>query len=139
MNSNDIFKYLPWKSATYKRGQWKRPFWPFMKQNADFQEGISLTYDLHFYSLKSILKLNWEYKNFQNHFIVPHFKALIRGQNLWGWQRCGSTLRLWNALLKISILLHKWAKGPFSLSMCVSDHYFYVCRFGLIWILLVMK
>ena len=24
--------------------------------------------DLHFYSLKSILKLNWDYQNFQNHF-----------------------------------------------------------------------
>ena len=29
-----------------------------------------MTYDLHFYSLKSILKLNWDYKNFQNHFGV---------------------------------------------------------------------
>ena len=34
-------------------------------------------------------------------------------------ENCGSTLRLWNTLLKISILLHKWAKGPFSLATFV--------------------
>ena len=28
------------------------------------------TNDLHFYSLKSILKLNWDYENFQNHFRI---------------------------------------------------------------------
>ena len=31
---------------------------------------VKSTNDLHFYSLKSILKLNWDYKNFQNHFGV---------------------------------------------------------------------
>ena len=42
----------------------------------------------------------------ENPYTVPHLKALNSGQNLWGGQRCGSTLSLWNALLKISILLH---------------------------------
>ena len=30
----------------------------------------------------------------ENLYIVPHFKALISGQKLWGEQRCGSTISL---------------------------------------------
>ena len=43
----------------------------------------------------------------ENPYTVPHLKALNSGQKLWGGQRYGSTLSLWNSLLKISILLHK--------------------------------
>ena len=45
----------------------------------------------------------------ENPFIVLHFKALISCQNFWGGQRFDSTLSLYNALLKISILLHNMA------------------------------
>ena len=55
----------------------------------------------------------------ENSHVVPHFKALINGQKLWGVQRFCSILRLWNALLKINILLNNWAKGPFSLATFV--------------------
>ena len=44
-----------------------------------------------------------------NPFVVSHFKALISCQKFWGGQRCGSTLTLWNTILKISILLHNMA------------------------------
>ena len=30
----------------------------------------------------------------ENPYTVPHLKALNSGQNLWGGQRCGSTLSL---------------------------------------------
>ena len=57
----------------------------------------------------------------ENPYTVPHLKALNSGQNLWGGQRCGSTLSLRNALLKISILLHKMASGykVLSLAVCI--------------------
>ena len=32
------------------------------------KSSCNMSNDLHFYSLKSISKLNWDYKNFQNHF-----------------------------------------------------------------------
>ena len=54
-----------------------------------------------------------------NPFVVPHFKALISCQKFWGRQRCGSTLRLWNTLFKISILLHNMASDWFILSTAV--------------------
>ena len=57
----------------------------------------------------------------ENPYIVPQLNALIIGQKLWSRQRRGSTLRLLNALLKISILLHEWAKGPFSLATSVGE------------------
>ena len=40
-------------------------------------------------------------------YTVLQLKALNSVQKLRGWQSCGSTLSMWNALLKISILLHK--------------------------------
>ena len=46
-----------------------------------------------------------------NPYIVPHLKALISGQKFLGEQWCGSTLSFRNALLKISILIHKMASG----------------------------
>ena len=58
-------------------------------------------------------------------FIVPHFKALISCQNFLGGQGCGSTLSLCNALLKISILLHKMANECKVLHLIVcNDHIF---------------
>ena len=57
----------------------------------------------------------------ENPYIVPHFKALISGQKLWGGQRCSSTLSFWNALLKISILLHMEASDWFILSTSVIE------------------
>ena len=48
----------------------------------------------------------------ENLYIVPQLKALIRGQKFWGGQKCGSTISLWNTLMKISILLHKMAFQP---------------------------
>ena len=56
----------------------------------------------------------------ENPYTVPHLKAFNSGQKLWGLQRCGSTLSLSNALLKISILLHKMASGWFILMFAVS-------------------
>ena len=48
----------------------------------------------------------------ENLYIVPHLKALISGQKFWVGQKCGSTISLWNTLMKISILLHKMAFQP---------------------------
>ena len=62
----------------------------------------------------------------ENPFIVPHLKALISGQKLWGGQWCGSILSLWNALLKISILLHKVAFVQSQRSRTVSDESLYI-------------
>ena len=45
----------------------------------------------------------------ENPYIIPHLKALISGWKFRGGQKCGSTLSLWNALVKTSILLHKMA------------------------------
>ena len=56
----------------------------------------------------------------KNPYIVPHFKALISCQNYWDVQRCGSALSLRNALVKISILLHKMASDWFILSTAVT-------------------
>ena len=56
-----------------------------------------------------------------NPFVVPHFKALISCQKFWVRQRCGSILRFWNALFKISILLHNMASDWFILSTAVCD------------------
>ena len=50
---------------------------------------------------------------------VPHLKVLIRGKKFGDGQRCGSTLSLWNILLKISILFHKLAFKPFWLDAFV--------------------
>ena len=55
----------------------------------------------------------------ENPYIVPHLKALISGEKFRDEQRCGSTLSLWNAFLKISILLHKMASGYKVLSFAV--------------------
>ena len=57
----------------------------------------------------------------ENPYIVPHFKALISCQKYWGVQRCGSTLSLRDALVKISILLHKMASDWFILSTAVCN------------------
>ena len=50
-------------------------------------------------------------------YIVPHLKAFIIWSKFWDGQRCGSTLSLWNPLLKISILLHKMDSGYKALSL----------------------
>ena len=75
------------------------------------------------FRLLTLLNKKWVFQNFLllplavfmllegNPFIVPHLKALISGQIFWDGQRWGSTLSLWNALLKISVLLHKMASG----------------------------
>ena len=34
-------RFFRYYFGNYRRGQWKPPFCPFMKQNGDFQEGIS--------------------------------------------------------------------------------------------------
>ena len=57
----------------------------------------------------------------ENPYIVSHLKALISGQKFWGWQRCGSTQRLSNTLLKISSLLHMEASDWFILSTAVCS------------------
>ena len=51
----------------------------------------------------------------ENHYIVPHLKALICGQKFWGGQSCGRSLSLGNTLLKISILFHEMATVLFDL------------------------
>ena len=53
----------------------------------------------------------------ENSYIVPHLKAPNSGQKLSG---CGSALSLWNALLKISILLHYMASDYNRLFIAVS-------------------
>ena len=60
-----------------------------------------------------------------NPFKVTHFKALISCQNFGGGQRWGSTLSLWNVLLKISISLDKMASGykVLSLAVVVLSHF----------------
>ena len=65
----------------------------------------------------------------ENPYIVPHLKALIRCQKLWGGQRCGSTLSLWNALLKISILLHKMAYKVLSLAVGGKEKIYFCSDF----------
>ena len=55
----------------------------------------------------------------ENPYTVPHLKALNSGQKLWGGQRCGSTLSLWNALLNISNLLHRSRSQRFILNAFV--------------------
>ena len=52
--------------------------------------------------------------------IVPHLKAPISGQKLWGKQ---AEVSFWNAILKISILLYKMASGyeVLSLAVCNSE------------------
>ena len=62
----------------------------------------------------------------ENPYIVPNFKALNSGQKFWVGQRCISTLSLWIALVKISILLHKMA------NKCKILHLI-VCELILIW------
>ena len=63
----------------------------------------------------------------ENPYIAPHFKALISCQKFGGLQRCGRTLSLWNALLKISILLHKMASGYKVLSLAVHTYASSIC------------
>ena len=60
----------------------------------------------------------------ENPYIVSHLKALISGQKLWGGQRCGSTLRLWKAILKISVLFHK--SGIVQLQKFASVYIFHI-------------
>ena len=79
----------------------------------------------------TLLNKKWVFLNFltlplevfmpleENPYIVPHLKAIISDQIFWGGQRCGSTLSLWNAFLKISILLHKIAFQPFWMPVSV--------------------
>ena len=55
----------------------------------------------------------------ENPYIVPHLKALIIGWKFWTRQKCGSIVSLWNALLKISILLHNMASGYENLSLAI--------------------
>ena len=55
----------------------------------------------------------------ENPYIVHHLKALDSGQKIWGGQSCGSSLSLWNALMKISILLYKMASDWFYVILAV--------------------
>ena len=69
----------------------------------------------------------------ENPYTVPHLKALNSGHKLWGGQRFGSTLRLWNSLLKISILLHRTRSQRFILIAFVFRHLVVKKIFAVTW------
>ena len=76
----------------------------------------------------------------ENPYIIPHLKALISGWKFWGGQRCGSTLSLWNALVKTSILLHKMANECKVLHLIVFGNFkWYFSTPSVIWFSLVPR
>ena len=52
---------------------------------------------------------------------IPLLKALICGINVVGAQGCSCMSTFCHAPLKIALLLHKMANGPYSLSETVSN------------------
>ena len=53
---------------------------------------------------------------------IPHLKALICGINVVGAQGCSCMSTFCHAHLKIALLLHKMANGPYSLSETVCTY-----------------
>ena len=50
---------------------------------------------------------------------VPHLKALTHSIEHRGWHGCGSTFKQRYTVMKSTILLHKWPKGRFDVTVAV--------------------
>ena len=104
--------------SSYKQNEWKLAHWPFLGLVWPLWPSLCSVKNtnsrvLEFKSCQYLFSLRFNQTDIPIACIlslwVPDFNALISGQKFLGGLRCGSTLSLWNALLKISILLHNMA------------------------------